>query len=268
MNFDFKEAYDIHYTTYIENYFKDFEEDLLHAPEPQYFITIFQEKSKKLKSNTHQQSQLYSIISEIDNQLSLSDRISFIDLVRNYCNETDRDFLQTLYYIAEIKALDEIWLTAQRRRGKLNYDKLDSPVLENKSNSNIIIGNSQETILKPDVTYTPVKITALNLIDFFHDPSQYEFIKTKLVEEGFCKHNSFIWIPQGRGNFLMLCALLYILDTKGYYKPGTPSTLAFRKKIAQDTFGVNISLPTFKSKNFVNYLGKFDFIPGSEKVIS
>jgi len=267
MKLNFAKEYNRHLASFKKNYLKNFEEDLKHAPNKQYFITIFQEKVKNGKSEVYRISNLHSKISEFDNALELDDRISMIELVTKFCKEEKRDLLQTLFYIAEIKSLDEIWLIAQRRRSTINIDE-HTPPTENSHPTPIT--NSQIASDKEAKSTQITKSKNLyseKLADIFSDNNKYNIIIQQLHEENFITIIPLQWNHQGKGNKLILCTLLYDLHKKGYYNLLTYPTPNLLQAIALNTFNLSISNRTFKDKDSIARLKhRFDFIKYSASI--
>jgi hypothetical protein len=248
MELDFAKIYKKHLASFKSNYLKNFEEDLKHAPNQQYFITIFQEKVKRTKSEKYKISQLHSKISDIDNTLELDDRISFIELVTKLCIDEKRDLLQTLCFIAEIKSLDEIWSIAEKRRKSI------------KESENISQKNKFQKVTNSPHTGYPT------LLDIFDDSKKYDHVIKLLVSHDFCSKDPLVWVPQEGANKQILCALLYLLRRKNYYKLTEFPSKELLIEVAKNTFSIPLSKSTLKIKDLSKYERLFNFIPNSSEI--
>lgn len=241
------DKYKNHFASFKRKYLKDFEDDLSHAPNKQYFITKFQEKVNKAKTNIYRISDLHSKISEIDNQLELNDRITFIELVTKLCKDENRDLLQTLFHIAEIKALDEIWLIANKKRKLYPEIVMTTKVVVNKF-----------TKSQPQTDST--------LQSIFIDSNKFDYVIKQLVAHEFCSANPLIWIPQQGANKQILCALLYLLWRKKYFNLNKFPSNDLLIAVAKNTFSVPISKSTLKIKALSKYQHLFHFLKDSSEI--
>ena len=271
MSLNYEEAYNKHFQNYIIDFFLNFETDFSHAPNKAYFITVLQSKSIKLKSELQIRIK-YTKNPVIDNKLDLDDRISRVELVDQFCKKENRNFIKTLFQIAETKALNEIWFIAEGKRKLINKESniksdlpVDSPestpiqIIETNINDRSDTSIQLNEAAKNSNTVSPI------LIDIFSDKTKYAFIIKQLIEFDFCKDNPLIWIPQGKGNKLILCTLLYVLYRRDYFNLTNYPTQEFLREIALNTFEVDISLSTFKKLNINTYIKEFEFIkPASE----
>ncbi len=248
MRLNFAKEYNRHLASFKKNYLKDFEEDLKHAPNKQYFITIFQEKVKNSKSEVYRISNLHSKISEFDNALDLDDRISMVDVVTKFCKNEKRDLLQTLFYIAEIKSLDEIWTIAEKRRAFIKNNDYKT----NKKKSDKIT-KSPETIYP-------------TLLDIFVDYNKYDLVVKLLIKHGFCSGDPLMWLPQEGANKQILCALLYLLRRKKYFNLNEFPSKDLLTKIAKNSFSIALSTSTLKIKDLSKYENLFYFLPDSSEI--
>jgi len=248
MKLNFAKEYNRHSASYKKKYLEEFEEGLKHALKKQYFISIFQEKVKNAKSETYRISNLHSKISEFDNALDLDDRLTLIDIVTKFCKDEKRDLLQTLFYIAEIKSLDEIWTIAEKRR------QLIKPI------------NGTPGGKKSKTKINSLNLDYQTLQDIFIDGKSYNHIITLLVSHDFCSNNPLVWLPQKGANKQILSALLFLLMRKRYYKLKKYPSNELLIKIAKNTFSIPLSNSTLKIKDLSRHETLFGFIPDSSEL--
>jgi len=114
--------------------------------------------------------------------------------------------------------------------------------------------NTPRTLEKIEETELPLKLDM-----FFESNSKYELIMALLVSKNHCQSGTYIWKDEKKGNKTVLAAILKHLHHQQYYKNNTKLTNDQIQKIAQNTFGLSISIDTIKRATSEN--ADVSFIP-------
>jgi hypothetical protein len=104
-----------------------------------------------------------------------------------------------------------------------------------------------------------------DLKDAFENASQYIAIMNLLADKMYCQPKTHVWKDKKKGYKCFLVALLKDLHLKGYYRNKKELKHEEIKRVAQNTFGVNMSIDTIKRAE-VNS-ASLSFIPYASGVV-
>jgi hypothetical protein len=137
---------------------------------------------------------------------------------------------------------------------KNHHEKLAKQLKEVKSKINTLQINERIAIIQANEPFKikkteklkNEKTTVFLFSDHFANPSNYKRIMDVLVEEGYCKEDTFYWIDGKKGNKAFLAAIIKHLHSLGYYKNKQRPSSEQIRDIALQSFGLEIAIDTIK----------------------